>query len=119
MSRETFVYRDGQMIPKAAVFVAPVARSELPCPMIIRDGMDAIINPANGMYYESKSSFEKATRAAGCVCVGNDAPTTPADPIGDRISKDEIGEAIQKVRQGYKPTLTNEPAEIDFANEAL
>jgi len=50
------------------------ARSDLPCPMIRTDTMDATWNPANGQFYESRSAYEKAVRQAGCEIVGNEVP---------------------------------------------
>lgn len=47
-------------------------RSALPVPMLIRDCMDATMNPVNGQMYESKSDYYRAVRAAGCEIVGND-----------------------------------------------
>lgn len=39
---------------------------------IISDQMGDIRHMANGKTYDSKSEFRKATRAAGCIEVGND-----------------------------------------------
>lgn len=86
-------------------------RSGLPAPMLIRDTMDAIISPLDGQQFESKSALRAAYKAAGVVEVGNDAPTTPAAPVADRVTKDEVAEALNKVKQGYKPAPLPEAAE--------
>lgn len=52
-------------------------RSDRNAPMIQSDGMfDPIKHPATGLYTDSKSSFRKMTRQAGCVEVGDQAPVT-------------------------------------------
>lgn len=53
----------------------PQARSDLPAPMIIRDGMDATMNHADGRRYDSKRAFERAVKAQGCEIVGNEKLT--------------------------------------------
>jgi len=40
--------------------------------------------PADGKTYDSKSSYYKAVKAAGCEIVGND-PITPSKPQGEAI----------------------------------
>ena len=39
---------------------------------VISDTMPGTVHPVTGKMYDSKSEFRKATRAAGCVEVGND-----------------------------------------------
>lgn len=51
---------------------AAPARSGLPAPMLIRDGLDYVLNHADGERYTSKRAYEKAVKAAGCEIVGND-----------------------------------------------
>lgn len=67
-----FRFHDGRLIPAHLIPHDARSRSELPAPMVLRDSMDAAINPATGLLYESKSAFRKATRQAGCYEVGND-----------------------------------------------
>lgn len=55
-----------------------LARSDLPTPRLIRDGMDATWNPADNKMYDSKSAFEKAVKAKGLVIAGNDSSITQA-----------------------------------------
>ena len=108
MSRATYVFREGHGFvvkggPLDRRAPAP-SRSDLPCPMLIRDNMDALLNHADGRYYDSKSAFTKAVKAAGCEILGNDAPTTPVDrPPPDGVD-DAVEQAIAKVSQGYKPS---------------
>lgn len=39
---------------------------------VIEDSMDAIVHPADGRVYDSKSEFRRVTRQHGCVEVGNE-----------------------------------------------
>ncbi len=50
-------------------------RSELPAPFIRSDGMDAIMNHANGLMYDSRSAYERGVRDAGCEIVGSEKLT--------------------------------------------
>lgn len=65
------------------------ARSDLPSPMLRPDGMSDTWNPADGKHYDSKSSYERAVKAAGCEIVGNDTghwskKHQPPEPTGIR-----------------------------------
>jgi len=78
------------------------ARSHLPMPAIRSDGMDPIVNHANGLMYDSRSAYERAVKDAGCVIVGNDIPdvASPSVPdVGDM--KQDIKTAIEQVEAGY------------------
>ena len=77
-------------------------RSDLPMPAIRADGMDPIINHANGLLYDSRSAYERAVKDAGCVIVGNDLPDRPSPPEPDtRELKQDIKTAIEQVEAGY------------------
>ncbi len=73
---------------------------------VISDIMPETRHMADGKYYTSKSEFRKATRAAGCVEVGNETATMlqPRKPI--ELSRTERREAIRKAfwmhRNGYR-----------------
>lgn len=58
-----------------ASYRASQAGRPVKAPMVIRDHMDDVLNPVNGQFYDSKRGFERAVRDAGCVIMGNDAPT--------------------------------------------
>lgn len=47
-------------------------RSNHGAPNIILDGMDYVMNHADGKRYTSKRAYERAVRAAGCVITGNE-----------------------------------------------
>lgn len=57
----------------------PVARSHLPTPYIISDHLPDIVNHADGKVYDSRSSYLRAVKAAGCEVVG-DARARDAEP---------------------------------------
>jgi hypothetical protein len=82
------------------------AKSLLPAPNIIRDALDNVQNPVNGRLYDSKSAYYQAVRKAGCEIVGNEAEKMVA-PSSARslVGRDEVGMALHKVKQGYKPEL--------------
>lgn len=81
-------------------------RSSLPAPMLITDTMPETRHMADGKHYTSKAAFRAATKAAGCVEVGNDtAPLTkPREQRYDRKQlRNDIGTAINMLNNGYKP----------------
>lgn len=69
MSRETYVLRNGKLVPKH--LAAPLASSG---PYIQSDYMPtgAMRHPITGKLMDSKSAFRAVTRAHGCVEVGNE-----------------------------------------------
>lgn len=73
-------------------------RSDHPMPAIRSDGMDPILNHANGLMYDSRSAYERAVKDAGCVIVGNDLPEpkTPDVPDMGDLGND-IKTAIEQV----------------------
>lgn len=85
--------------------VKPVEREEVkisPTFQVISDdlGVQGILNHADGKKYDSKSQYYKAVKAAGCVVLGNDAPTTCKEPeykICEKDLKRDIKEAIDQL----------------------
>lgn len=78
----------------------PVARSDLPCPLIISDSMDETEHPCDGKVYTSKSTFRRVTKANGCIEVGNDAQRfrIPKKPTADKAGIDRaIERALSRV----------------------
>jgi len=73
-------------------------RSHLPMPAIRSDGMDPIMNHANGLMYDSRSAYERGVKDAGCVIVGDDKLTpSPRPVLSDRELKQDIKTAIDQV----------------------
>ena len=74
------------------------ARSHLPMPAIRADGMDPIMNHANGLIYDSRSAYERGVKDAGCEIVGNEKLTPkPRGVLSDRELKQDIKTAIDHV----------------------
>jgi hypothetical protein len=78
-------------------------------PMVISDTMDAVRSMADGKMYESKSRMSAEQKARGYIEVGNDTSAlmkqAAQKPERPRIKKDDIRQAIAKVRNGYRPNL--------------
>jgi hypothetical protein len=73
-------------------------RSELAAPFIRADGMDPIMNHANGLMYDSRSAYERGVKDAGCEIVGNEKLTAkPRPTLSDRELKQDIKTAIDQV----------------------
>lgn len=70
-------------------------------PSIIRDHMEPLKHMATGEIMDSKSAFRAATKAAGCVELGNDAPIGPPPRQIDRkVLREDIAQAISELEQG-------------------
>lgn len=100
----TYVLRDGKLIER---HLAPPlvfgARSDLPTPMIIRDGLDDVVNPIDGKPYSSKSAYYRTVRQAGCEIAGNDpAIMKPSAPERLKV-RPSVEAAYRRVANGYKP----------------
>lgn len=63
------------------------------------EGIQGLVNPANGQKYDSRSEYYKAVKAAGCEVLGNDAPTTRATPKTESIDwKQAVGETLNQIK---------------------
>jgi hypothetical protein len=99
----TFVYRNGELVEKhlAGPLFGKGPRSGLPTPMIISDGTE-VRSMGDGKIYTSKSALRRSYKEQGFVELGNDAPRTRGT-IAKPDPKADLVEALQKVKQGYKP----------------
>jgi hypothetical protein len=84
-SRATYVIRDGVLVNKADA--APLHCEVSRAPGYISDHMDPTRHMANGRLYDSKSEFRKATKAAGCIEVGNERLKPFSPPKLDRTRR--------------------------------
>lgn len=67
--RETYVLRDGELVPKR--LAAPLKSAGSPA--IIRDDLGAgLKHMGNGKVTDSKSQFRRWTKETGCIELGND-----------------------------------------------
>ena len=80
---------------------APVARSALPCPMVISDEM-APTEQVDGRFYESKSAFRAVGRSLGLIEVGNEKTKPKTRSTDDRGVKAKRREAVQKAAAAYR-----------------
>lgn len=86
-------------------------RSDLPTPMFIVDSMESLQHPVNGQYYDSKSEFRRITKASGGEEIGTEKQADRR--WNDSVTRDEVGQAIQMVNQGYRPSLQTENQTLD------
>lgn len=98
----TYVLRNGELIEKR---LAPPLHAADRSHYVIIDTMDACRHPATGKMMDSKSKFRKATRAAGCIEIGNEtvSPGKGYEPSSSEIKRD-IARAIDQLQSGYRPT---------------
>lgn len=64
------------------------------------EGVQGVFNPVNGKKYDSKSSYYRAVKDAGCVILGNDAPKEAKGPtatINEKELKHDIKNAIEQL----------------------
>lgn len=73
---------DGRKIFRAKMRPLGI-RSDLPCPMLIKDGMDPVKSMADGKIYDSKSALRAGYKAGGFVEMGNERPA-PKKRTSDR-----------------------------------
>lgn len=75
-------------------------------PYVISDSMEATRHMADGNHYTSKAKFRQATRAAGCVEVGNEMATVTKPrsrvPLDRARRADDIKRAIYELRSGRR-----------------
>ena len=109
MERGTFVYRDGELVPKhlAPPLVPRGARSGFSAPAVRSDTTDAFRSMADGKMYDSKSNYRADLKQQGMREIGNDInghlqDVEASNPRKPKAKADVI-KAYQKVKQGYKP----------------
>ena len=100
----TYVYRDGKLVDKN--LAGPKNTRLTKVNGVISDIMPETRHMADGKIYTSKSKFRQATRAAGCVEVGNETSTLlkPRQQIQLDPSKrsDDIRRTIYELRNRSK-----------------
>lgn len=87
-------------------------RSSLSAPTIIKDGMGDVQSQLTGKWYDSKSSLRAEYKAHGVIELGNEAPKASKPVEHVKVTKEEIGRAYQKVREGYKPSIHSEAVPV-------
>lgn len=98
--RITYVLRDGKFVEKTTTYID--------APQIITDEMSATRHMADGKHYTSKKKFRDATRAAGCVEIGNEATLTKPRKrveLDRRQRREDIKRAMVQLRDGMAPSI--------------
>lgn len=109
MGTETYVFLDGKFITKSRdgeltpeyinhfgkkVLTHSVRSDSLP------GGVKGMLSHADGKKYDSRSQYERAVKASGCVILGNDMNnhTFKRPPVkGEFNVRPQLREAVQKV----------------------
>ena|SRR5882672_9607174 len=96
----TFVMRNGTLVEKTK-------EVENSAPYVIGDEMPLLKHMADGRMYSSKRKFRDATKAAGCVEIGNESVVTKRKPVelDRRQRREDIRRAISDLRDGRAPTI--------------
>jgi len=80
---------------------APLARSALPCPMVISDEMPPT-EQVDGRFYTSKRAFRATGRALGLTEVGNDKPPPKWRSTDTKAVKAARRQALKTATEKYK-----------------
>src|SRR5258706_6569203 len=98
----TYVIRDGELVLKTP------ENSSSDAPYVISDEMTPLRHMADGRMYSSKRKFRDATKAAGCVEIGNESviqqPRKPVE-LDRRQRREDIRRAIHDLKDGRAPTI--------------
>lgn len=97
--RETWVFRNGELILKSQAQALEVKRNG---PMVISDAMDEMWSPVDGKRYTSKSKYRAEIRARGLTEVGNERQRDTRTPFAGS-ARDDVARAVEMVKSGYKP----------------
>lgn len=74
--------------------------------MVISDSLDGIKSMVSGERFDSKANLRRHYRANNVIEVGNDPVAREMKgPARPRIKRDDVRQAIAKVRNGYRPSL--------------
>jgi hypothetical protein len=95
MARVIYVLRNGELVEKHRA-APPHASAD--APQVIRDGMDPTFNHATGRFYDSKRAYERDTRRAGCVVVGNERLPERRPVVLGGVGRD-IKRAIEQLKE--------------------
>ena len=77
--------------------------SAVPLPMLNRDQIDPLWCPIDNRMHESKSEIRALAKAHNLIEVGNEQQRD--ERRNDPVTAADVGEAMQKVNQGYRPSV--------------
>ncbi len=80
---------------------SPVARSALPCPMVISDTMPPT-EQVDGRFYTSKRAFRATGRALGLTEVGNEKPPPKWRSTDTKAVKAARRQALKTATEKFK-----------------
>lgn len=109
--RKCSSWHDADNWPYACYRVNTGRSTVIPLPMLIRDQIDPLQHPADGRFYESKSEIRAVAKAHNLIEVGTE--TQKDTRRNDPVTRDEVGQAIQMVNNGYRPQLSTESATLE------
>lgn len=104
--RGTFVMRNGRLVPKHS---APPRHSNAKMRQVISDDLGSDLEHhgyGDGRRTASKSVFRRWTKDAGLIEKGNDREKPR--PMRDPDLRADVAQAIQMLRQGYRPNYQRE-----------
>lgn len=106
MARESYIYRDGELIPKREAltrdYLAGVKNiSDLPAPMIMSD-IQPYQSMITGQEIGGRRQHREHLKQHGCIEVGNEGRAQPKRYTSDSAEiKRDIKESIERVKAGH------------------
>jgi hypothetical protein len=96
----TYVMRNGELVEKRP-------ENSNDAPYVISDEIPPLVNHADGRMYTSKHKFREATKAAGCVEIGNEEAVRRRKPVlmDRRQRREDIRRAISDLKEGRAPSI--------------
>ena len=96
----TYVMRDGKLVEKTQ-------EDFYDAPYVIADEMGPLRHMADGKIYTSKHKFREATKASGCIEIGNEEVVRRRKPVllDRRQRREDIRRAIHDLRDGRAPSI--------------
>ena len=89
-----YVWRDGKMLD---ITDGDPGAKKKEAHSVIQDSMDALLHPLPGERIDSKSEFERTTKANGGVCLGNEDPIkAQKSVVGNKPKPTGIGAVVAK-----------------------
>lgn len=109
MARETYVLRNGELMPKRLTQPVERAQSALACPMVIADFKDAVYSHADGKTYTSRRHWRDHLKAHKMIEVGNEKlPPRAPQPV---LTEAALSEAYDQCVAGKGVKLRDGPPE--------
>lgn len=99
--RENFALIDwSKPLPVVRKKETPPARSDLPCPRVMSDAMDAVQSQATGKLYDSKSAIRAEYKRLGLIEVGND-PARFKPRERKKVDRQQVKTTLEKAEARF------------------